>query len=85
MSADFGVFGRKYENDPRVIFDQWPMLSLGLDVRPEISILKSIYILLNYLGQTFPDDSGSPDRSQYQSQPGGQKRKRIQQMESDSD
>lgn len=30
------------------------------------------------------DDSGSPDRSQYQSQP-GQKRKRIQQMESDSD
>ena len=30
------------------------------------------------------DDSGSPDRIQYQSQP-GQKRKRIQQMESDSD
>lgn len=30
------------------------------------------------------DDSGSPDRSQYQTQP-GQKRKRIQQMESDSD
>lgn len=30
------------------------------------------------------DDSGSPDRSQYQSQT-GQKRKRIQQMESDSD
>ena len=30
------------------------------------------------------DDSGSPDRIQYQNQP-GQKRKRIQQMESDSD
>ena len=30
------------------------------------------------------DDSGSPDRIQYQSQP-GQKRKRIQQMESESD
>ena len=30
------------------------------------------------------DESGSPDRIQYQSQP-GQKRKRIQQMESDSD
>ena len=27
----------------RVIFDQWPKLYLGLDVRPEIPILKGLY------------------------------------------
>ena len=32
----------RYENDLRVIFDQSPNLSLGLDVRPEIPILKGI-------------------------------------------
>ena len=41
----FWSFGKKYENDLRVIFDQWPKLSLGLDVRPEIPILKVIYYL----------------------------------------
>ena len=35
-------FVKKYENDLRVIFDQWPKLSLGLDVRPEVLILKVI-------------------------------------------
>ena len=39
----FWSFENKYENDLRVIFDQWPKLSLGLDVRPEIPILKVIY------------------------------------------
>ena len=39
----FWSFGKKYENDLRVIFDQWPKLSLGLDVRHEIPILKVIY------------------------------------------
>ena len=53
-----------------------------VDVR--INVSDKDLSVINYLGQTFPDDSGSPDRSQYQSQP-GQKRRRIQQMESDSD
>ena len=38
MSADFGVLVRN-------IFDQRPKLSLGLDVRPEIPILKAKYYL----------------------------------------
>ena len=29
----------------RVIFDQWPKLHLGLDVRPEIPILKGLYCM----------------------------------------
>ena len=29
----------------RVIFDQWPKLHLGLDVRPEIPILKGLYLI----------------------------------------
>ena len=40
----FQSFGKKYENDLRVIFDQWPKSSLGLDVRSEIPILKVIYL-----------------------------------------
>ena len=35
-------FGKRYEDNLRVIFDKWPKLSLGLDVRPEIQILKVI-------------------------------------------
>ena len=42
----FWSFGKKYENDLRVIFDQWPKLSLGLDVQPEIPILKVIYYIV---------------------------------------
>ena len=38
-------FGKRYENDLRVIFDQWPKLNLGFDVEPEIWILKVIYLL----------------------------------------
>ena len=38
----FWSFGKIYENDLRGIFDQWPKFSLGLDVRPEIPILKVI-------------------------------------------
>ena len=37
------------ENDLKVIFDQWPKLSLGLDVWPEIPILKVIYYIVNDL------------------------------------
>ena len=39
----FWSFGKKYENDLDVIFDHWPKLSLALDVRPEIPILKGLY------------------------------------------
>ena len=38
-------FGKIYENDLRVIFDQWPKLYLGFDVEPEIWVLKVIYYL----------------------------------------
>ena len=34
---------KRYENELRVIFDQWPKLKLGFDVEPEIRILKVIY------------------------------------------
>ena len=33
------------ENDLSFIFDQWPKMYLGLDVRPEIPILKGLYSL----------------------------------------
>ena len=36
-------FVKGYEFDLMVIFDQWPKLHLGLDVRPEIPILKGLY------------------------------------------
>ena len=35
-------FVKRYEFDLRIIFDQWPKLHLGLDVRPEIPILKGL-------------------------------------------
>ena len=38
----FWSFVKRYEFDLRVIFDQWPKLHLGLDVRPEIPILKGL-------------------------------------------
>ena len=50
--TDFGknskvwTFVKRYEFDLMVIFDQWPKLHLGLDVRPEIPILKGLYCLL---------------------------------------
>ena len=45
LSTEFRVLIRDtYENDLRVIFDQWPKLNLGFDVEPEIRILKVIYI-----------------------------------------
>ena len=35
-------FGKRYEIDLRVIFDQWLKLGLGLDVEAKIQILKDI-------------------------------------------
>ena len=41
----FQSFGKRYENDLRVIFDHWSKLNLGFDVELEIWILKDIYCL----------------------------------------
>ena len=37
------MFGKRYEDDLRVIFDQWLKLHLGLDVLSNQKILKAIY------------------------------------------
>ena len=39
-------FGKRYEDDLRVIFDQWQKLHLGLDELSNQKILKGIYYLL---------------------------------------
>ena len=39
-------FGKRYKDNLRVIFDQWPKLHLGLDVLSK-KILKGIYCVLN--------------------------------------
>ena len=36
-------FGKRYEDNLRVIFDQWPKLHLGLDALINQKILKGIY------------------------------------------
>ena len=36
-------FGKRYEDDSRVIFDQWPKLHLGLDALSNQKILKGVY------------------------------------------
>ena len=36
-------FGKRYENNLRVIFDQWPKLHLGLDGLSNQKILKGVY------------------------------------------
>ena len=35
-------FGKRYEDDLRVIFDQWPKLHLGLDAISNQKILKGV-------------------------------------------
>ena len=35
-------FGKRYEDDIRVIFDQWPKLHLGLDALSNQKILKGV-------------------------------------------
>ena len=39
-------FGKRYEDNLRVIFDQWPKLHLGLDALRNQKILNGIYYLL---------------------------------------
>ena len=38
-------FGKRYEDDLSVIFDQWPKLHLGLDLLSNQKILEGIYYL----------------------------------------
>ena len=45
MSADFGVLLKDMNLAKRVIFDQWLKLHIGLDLEPEISILKGLYYI----------------------------------------
>ena len=46
------IFGKRYENDLRVIFDQLPKLHLGLDALGNQKILKGMqYALGTYLLQ----------------------------------
>ena len=37
-------FGKGYEDDLRVIFDQWPKFHLGLDALSNQRILKGVYL-----------------------------------------
>ena len=36
-------FGKRYEDDLRIIFDQWPKLHLGLDALSNQKILNGIF------------------------------------------
>ena len=36
-------FGKRYQDDLRVIFDQWPKLHLDMDALSNQKILKGIY------------------------------------------
>ena len=40
-------FGKRYQDDLRVIFDQWPKLHLGLDAKNNQKILNGIYSIGN--------------------------------------
>ena len=42
-------FGKRYEDNLRVIFDQWPKLHLGLDALSNQKMLKGVYYILTYL------------------------------------
>ena len=38
-------FSKRYKDELRVIFDQWPKLHLGLDALSNQKILKGVYLL----------------------------------------
>ena len=40
-------FGKRYEDDLRVIFNQWPKLPLDLDALSNQKILKGVYSIIN--------------------------------------
>ena len=43
MNSTVLNFGKRYEDDLRVIFDQWPKLHLGLDARSNQKVFIGIY------------------------------------------
>jgi hypothetical protein len=57
LSADFGVLVRDMKMTLRINFDQWPKIYLGLDVQPEIPILKGLYSIATAIvdGSTMKD------------------------------
>jgi hypothetical protein len=44
-------FGKRYEDDLRIIFDQWPKLHLGFDALSNQKILKGVYYLTFWLSK----------------------------------
>ena len=42
-------FGKRYEDDLRVIFDQWPKLQSGLDALSNQKILNGVYFILHMM------------------------------------
>jgi hypothetical protein len=50
-------FGKRYNDNLRVIFDQWPMLHLGLDALSNQRILNGFY-WVSRIGQNFDDYPG---------------------------
>ena len=42
-------FGKRYEDDLRVIFDQWSKLHLSLDALSNQKILKGVYYIYVYI------------------------------------
>ena len=47
-------FGKRYKDDLRVIFDQWPKLHLGLGAINNQKILKGVY-WVSRIGRNFDD------------------------------
>jgi hypothetical protein len=47
-------FDKRYEDDLGVIFDQWPILHLGLDALSNLKILKGIKDILSNIGMNCP-------------------------------
>ena len=45
-------FGKRYKDDLRVIFDQWPKLHLGLDALSNQNILKGVYCPYTHFSKT---------------------------------
>ena len=54
-------FGKRYEDDLRVIFDQWPKLHLGLDVLSNQKILKGVQYIFNQNASIFLVVNGCDD------------------------
>ena len=55
-------FGKRYKDDLRVIFDQWPKLHFGLDELSNQKILKGVYSLRRlFTKKTMSIDNKTPN------------------------